>query len=278
MRRLRWVICGLALLGATPQARGADLSDFGGFLRGSSTAPSSCCITWNGFYAGGHIGATWAGTDFSGATRSLVAFMLRNTAIENEQHVSDWATLGKQDTSGSSWGGFAGYQAQWDVAVIGIEGGYSRTNMHMSQSDGLRRVFSTSNGYSNDVQVTGTASARLTDYGTIRLKAGWAIGNFLPYGFVGFGLGRVDVSRSATVVATGFDTTGSGNPPYSFTQTSTEARTGVFTYGYTAGAGLDVALMQNVFVRGEYEYIYFGDINDLKMGVHTLRVGAGLKF
>jgi outer membrane immunogenic protein len=277
MRRLRWVICAIAILGAAPQARGADLSDFGGMLRGSSTAPS-CCITWNGVYAGGHVGAAWSGTDFANATQSLVSFMLRNTAIENEQRVSDWATLGKQDTSGSSWGGFIGYQAQWDVAVIGVEAGYSMTNMHMSASDGLRRVFSTSNGYSNDVQVTGTASLRLTDYGTVRLKAGWAAGNFLPYAFVGFAFGRADVERRATVVATGVDTTGSGNPPYSFTQTSTENRNGMWAYGYTGGAGLDVALMQNVFVRGEYEYIYFGDISDLRTSVHTLRLGAGLKF
>ena len=46
------------------------------------------------------------------ATRpsSLVAFILRNTTIEAEHHVSDWTTLGKADTSATSWGGFVGYQ------------------------------------------------------------------------------------------------------------------------------------------------------------------------
>src|SRR5262245_65833162 len=98
MRRMRWLLCGVAIVGMTPQARAADLP----FLRGSNTVVASqCCITWEGFYFGGQVGATLGGADFSSATRSLIQFMLRNTTIENEAPISDWRLLGKADTTAS---------------------------------------------------------------------------------------------------------------------------------------------------------------------------------
>src|SRR5215207_2380200 len=84
MRRMRWLLCGLAVIGMARQAPAADLSEM--FLRGSSTiisAPGG--VTWEGFYFGGQVGATVSGADFSTASRSLIQFMLRETTIENEQ-------------------------------------------------------------------------------------------------------------------------------------------------------------------------------------------------
>jgi outer membrane immunogenic protein len=272
---MRWLMCALLVAGST---QGAAAADFGlPILRGSTyevTGPTR----WDGFYVGAQAGGTWSGTDFANSTKSLVSFILRNTTIESEQHVSDWTTLGKADTSGTSYGGFIGYQMQWDEAVIGIEANYNRTNMSTSASDTMRRTFSTSDGYSNDVQVTGTSSIRITDYGTARFRAGWAAGNFMPYAFVGVAAGRADVTRSARVIASGFDTTGSGNPPYSSDITNSAVMSGAFAYGWTTGFGLDLAVMQCFFVRGEYEYVQFGAFNDLKTHIHTARLAAGVKF
>ena len=38
-----------------------------------------------------------------------------------------------------------------------------------------------------------------TDFGTMRARAGFIMDRFLPYAFAGAALGRVDVSRSATL-------------------------------------------------------------------------------
>jgi opacity protein-like surface antigen len=116
---------------------------------------------------------------------------------------------------------------------------------------------------------------RITDYGTFRVRGGWAADCFMPYGFVGLALGRADVTRSARVIASG---TAAGLPPYAFDQTNAVTKTGDFAYGYAAGLGLDIAVFQNMFVRGEYEYVQFGEFNDLKTHIHTARVAAGLKF
>jgi len=48
--------------------------------------------------------------------------------------------------------------------------------------------------------------------------------------------------------------------------------------GFTAGAGVDIALTQNIFLRGEYQYAWFVDFNGHKFNVNTIRGGAGVKF
>lgn len=270
MRRMRWLLCGLAIIGMAPQARAADMP----WLRGSNTiVATQCCTTWDGFYFGAQVGATVSGADFSSATRSLLQFMLRETTIENEQPVSDWRLLGKADTTASHFGGFVGYNWQWDQAVVGVEGNYNRTDFHLSSTDAMRRIFSTSDGV-NDVQINGTASVRMTDYGTVRARGGWAIGSFMPYMTLGLAAGRADVSRSVLLTARD-----PANPAVIlFQETTSETKSGALAYGYAAGFGLDMALMQNVFVRAEYEYVKFGWFNDINMHIHSARVGAGLKF
>ena len=275
MRRMRWLLCGLAFIGAAQQAGAADLGE--SFLRGSSTViDTNSGVTWDGAYFGAHFGGAASGTDFSGATRSLVAFLLRNTSIEDEGHVSGWTTLSKGDTTGISYGGFAGYNMQWDQAVLGVEANYNRTSLMMSANDTMRRLFSTSDGYNNDVRVDAGSSIHITDYGTLRMRGGWAAGNFMPYGFVGFALGRADVTNSALTVESGTSTT--GKPPYAASHQTAVTQTGDFAYGFATGLGVDYALMQNIFVRAEYEYVQFGQFNDLKTHIHTARIGGGLKF
>ena len=58
----------------------------------------------------------------------------------------------------------------------------------------------------------------------------------------------------------------------------TQQKCSAFAYGYAAGFGVDICVWNNLFVRGEYEYMQFGAFKDVNMHVHTARVGAGLKF
>jgi len=272
--RLRWLLCGFVMFGAAQQARAADFGE--GFLRGSTVvAAPACCNRWDGIYVGGQVGQAWTGTDFGNSTRSLVAFLLRNTTIENEMHPSNWTTLGKADTGGLSYGAFAGWQTQWEGAVVGVEASYSRTNLKTSSGDSMSRSFTTSDGYFNNVQVDASSKLTITDYATLRARGGWAAGNFMPYGFIGVAVGRGDLEKTARVRATG---SRAGSPDYAFDETKTEGKTGAFAFGYTAGVGIDWALMQNIFVRAEYEYINFGSFYDLNTHIQTVRLGAGVKF
>jgi opacity protein-like surface antigen len=46
----------------------------------------------------------------------------------------------------------------------------------------------------------------------------------------------------------------------------------------TTGLGTDVALTSNLFVRGEFEYIFFAPVNGIQVSMWSARVGAGVKF
>jgi opacity protein-like surface antigen len=267
--RLRLLLCGVVLIGISTHAGAADLGD--SFLRGSSTtmnAPGAA--RWDGFYFGAQVGATYSGADFTGATRSLVGNILRESTLY-EFGVADWNVLSKADTSGSSIGGFFGYNAQWDDAVVGLELNYNRTSLAMASTASIGRQPA---GFPEIVYIDGNASMRFTDYGTARVRGGWTVGSVLPYGFVGVALGRADVSRSATVNLVNL----SRGPGPFFTQAQTDSKLGDFAYGYTAGLGIDICLVSNLFVRAEYEYVQFGAFNEIKAHIHTARVGAGVKF
>jgi len=91
---MRWVICALVvagmMLGPAPNAFAGDFD----MLRGSQSVGPATYTRWSGFYGGANFSYSNASTDFSGATRSLVAFSLRELALENEQHPSQWQVLG----------------------------------------------------------------------------------------------------------------------------------------------------------------------------------------
>jgi opacity protein-like surface antigen len=54
-------------------------------------------------------------------------------------------------------------------------------------------------GDTDAVSITGSGSVSNLDFLSLRARAGWVLGNFLPYGFVGFALGRADIAVAANV-------------------------------------------------------------------------------
>jgi outer membrane immunogenic protein len=277
MRRL---LVAFGLIGLVSHAFAADYEL--PTLRGSETfvpAPPTF-FRWAGIYAGGQVGFGSAHMDFSRATRSLVAFSLRELALENEVHPSGWQVLGTADNGAANAGGFFGYNSQWDDLILGVEVNYSRTSYSANApiSPVARRTSAGGNVY--DVTITGSASMHITDVATVRGRAGYVMGSFLPYVMGGVAFGRADVTRSGT--ASGVqnpDALPPGPPlPVPFTFGSSESKTGAFTYGWTAGFGVDVMVLPNVFVRGEYEFVSFTQLSEITASISTGRVGAAFKF
>ena len=271
MRRSLVALCLLAFMTPT-HAQEFDVPT----LRGSSpfipVAPKY--TRWAGFYFGGQVGQSSAEMNFEGATKDLIGFLLRNSALENSQHPSEWTTLGKANPSGVSYGVFAGYNVQFSDVIFGIDLHYNRSGFAASAPvTPIRRVV-VADGTAYDVTVEGNASMRITDYGGARLRAGWILGNFLPYGTFGFALGRANISRSAHVF--GIEDPGGTNTPFDFF--TSDNKNAAFLYGWSAGGGMDVMLMPNFFVRGEIEYTWFTTVQGIQSQIGTARVGAGWKF
>lgn len=268
--------CALGLFVAATPSLAADFPVLRGTTGPFLSAPTY--FPWNGFYIGGQGTLASATTQFTGGTGDLIAYILRNTALEDEARVSQWTTLSDSSTSGGGWGGFIGYNAQWDDAIFGLELNYTRTDFFMDTSDSLGRSYTVSTGYWYNVLVDAEASVRVTDIGSLRLRGGWAAYAVMPYAFVGVAAARANVTRTATVAADGTDISGAGRPPVGGVYTRSDNRDRVFTYGFSAGGGIDWALLPNLFLRAEYEFMRFSDLNGMVVDISMGRAGLGLKF
>jgi outer membrane immunogenic protein len=295
---MRRVMIGLGLLGLAQSAHAADLP----YLRGSNVPT----YHWGGFYGGLQVGYSSAAYDFSNGVSSLLSFILSGyPSLASD--VSNWNVFGQANTSAVSYGGFVGYNAEWEGVILGVEFNYDRTSLFQSVSNTASGPDSTPFNLSpaeyytfNNVTVNGSTSVRITDMATLRGRAGWEAGAFLPYAFAGIALGRADVTQSARASATYTDwvntctTTlgvvscafqpvlipGTTVPlvrPLSFAPQSS-SQSGKFVYGGAGGLGLDMVLTSNVFVRLEWEYLLFQPIDGIHANVNSLRTALGFLF
>ena len=264
---MRVAIIMSTVLGLVTNALAADLDD--GVIRGSSGYQPGVPVyyRWNGAYAGGQIGYTTGQFNFTNATDPQV-LLITGQALTFTNPIT-----GKDNTSAAAYGAFVGVNSQWDDVILGGELSYNHTHL-LGASSGAFLVKLP--GDANTYTLTGTASANILDYATIRGRMGYAFSRFLPYAFAGVAVAHADLSRVTSL-------SGPVNtpviPPVSFTpQTVGQNQQSSFLYGYTLGAGMDMALMPNVFVRSEYEFIQFGGFMASRANLHSARIGAGVQF
>ena len=234
---------------------------------------------WSGLYFGGQFGMTSGNFNPGNATGSMVAHLLRNTTIESEAGISQLPQLARVSTNGTAFGGFVGFNQQWEDAIIGLEMTYSIGKLAARSTDTIARSYTTSDGYRNDVTLNSAASVTLRDYGTVRARAGHVMGRFLPYAQVSAAIGRADVSRRVSVALSATDVTNVPPlPDINFNAVASESKKDAFLYGMGAGVGLDVAITPHIFLRGEYDYVQFFPFKGMTLGIHSARVGAAVKF
>ncbi len=284
---MRCLLIALGLIASLSGALAADY-DLPPTLRGSeSLVPTPPTFTvWRGVYAGLQGGYSNIGASFGTGVNDLAASIVRNTVLE--PIVQNLATLPKGNSNGTSFGGFFGYNTEWEGAILGFEINYSRVWINVGASATIPPLL-----YSNDagappghhfvygINESGSETVRITDLATFRARAGWIAGQFLPYGFIGLAVARTDVNRSATVLWTRTDTpddplatplNGSGGG------TATDVQNGGFYFGYTGGIGMDVFLMPSVFLRGEWEYVQIPNVKSMSVNLNTFRAAVGVKF
>ncbi len=268
MRRI--LFAAVMMVGAVQSASAADLPILrGGFSEGLMPPP---VVDWQGVYIGGHAGTGRSDMNFTGATRSVIASLLAYTEVEEQMRVSDWPLMGKESSRGNGIGGFIGYNSQWDDVVVGVELNYMHGKFGGASADSMSRRLATTSGI-HDITATSAAAIAINDIGTVRARAGYVWGVFLPYIFGGVAFGQADILRAATI--TGTIDRGAG-PVLLQPLSATESQKSHLLYGYTAGLGVDVNLMAGLFLRAEWEYIRFTSVIDTN--VNTVRAGLGYKF
>lgn len=281
---LRAGLAALALILAAPA--GALAADMPEFLRGSYTPAYT---SWEGFYVGAQAGKTFGSADFGNADNSLVSYMLANTELQGI--VSNFTTLPKSSTGSASYGAFIGYNWQWDDVILGGELNYNHMSVGLGAQDTLGPILvpgaNLPDGSSvlYSVTVTSAASVSIHDIVTARARAGWTFDRYMPYGFAGVAIGRADTSRFATLAGSTKTTTSTATPPVVTTgalilprDPQTDNRDGVIAYGFTAGLGIEAAVMRNLFVRAEWEFVEFPNISDMRVSTNSVRAAVGMKF
>lgn len=244
---------------------------------------------WRGFYVGGQFGYSDATADFSNSTQAPIAYSLRELALENEFAPSNWPVLGTASQGAAGFGGFVGYNTEYITEyakiVLGVEANYDQASLSVvAPNSPITRVTpADSQGNTYLVNITGSGTVTNLDFGTLRARAGWALGNFLPYAFAGVVIGHANVNISETTIVEQNPPTpitgacGAGSPPcYAFPGTA--GKDTEWMYGLTAGAGLDFALTNNIFLRAEYEFVQFESVAGTNVEVNSFRAGAGFKF
>lgn len=209
----------------------AEAADPPDFLRGPLGHPAPA-VDWSGYYVGLH----------GAMGRTELNFTEGMGALPGAD------PLGKESSSSSGFGGFVGYNAQWDEALLGVELNYTYGDFGGSKTVTVGPL-------------TTFGSIDIDHMATARFRAGWAPGMFMPYIFGGVAFGIADVARTVT---------NGGVVIGSIVQ---DSRT---VYGYAGGAGVELLVFGNAFLRAEFEYSKFAAPIDT--GITTGRVGFGWKF
>ena len=261
------------MCGVAAGAQAADLSDLP-ILRGGLTEGfSRSSVNWQGVYVGGQVSKGAADMDFTNTTRDMMATLVNNSALETQFNATNWTFLGNAHAaSNTAYGGFVGYNFQWSEALLGIELNYSH-GAFAASSRGSQTRQVTSDDVTTSVTALAEASMRVTDFGSLRARGGYAIGSFLPYGFIGVGLGQADIRRRVEIDVV-YTSPGVTNPQTPLVLANNA--NSKFVTGFAGGLGVDVMLCAGLFMRAEWEYIRFTESVDAT--VNTARVGLGYKF
>ena len=272
---MRKILMAAMLMASLQGVQAADMPDYA--LRGGYNDASSRRPTWEGLYVGGQASYGANDMDFLNSGQDLLAKLLNNIDVEQQYNISKWPLGGKSSQRNSGFGGFVGYNMQWEDVVIGPEMSYIHGEFSGSSSGSQSRTFFFPTDYVTTATLSSSSSMTIKDYGSLRLRGGYTFGDFLTYAFAGAALGRADIVRSANYRLFYQYTGTSGLPNLGPSNRSlNEDGRDHFIYGYSAGLGFDMMLLSNLFLRAEYEYLRFTSPVDTM--ISSVRVGLGYKF
>lgn len=182
-------------------------------------APIPYAFSWTGFYVGANIGYGFGGEDEVGAHAPSVGVSVNNIA--------------KFDDSGVFGGVQAGYNYQIGSFVVGLEADI--------QGSGISDKFSKTITAAG-IPFATSGKSDITWFGTLRPRVGYAWDRILVYGTGGLAFGGVDYRVSGDAGALG----------------RVDMKSDDTRVGWTAGAGIEYAFLDNWSTKLEYKYVNFG--------------------
>ena len=179
--------------------------------------------------------------------------------------------------------GFIGYNWLWEDVVLGLELDYTHMKDKLLFSDSYSDARRRDRGNSIDnIAFSTSARSKLGDFGILKLRMGYPIGRFLPYATAGLVVGKQRISGSYNSVYTEFSVDPNTGAINGITSGPTARNAAIGKSGYNLGgafgAGVDYALMDNLFLRAEYQWIGMTDYRGARTTANSFRLGAGVKY
>jgi opacity protein-like surface antigen len=227
---------------------------------------------WGGLYGGIHVGYSSSTMNTQNSAVDLATQAYRNSSA---QALATSIAYLPTDFSAQtpSYGGFIGANWVWDDVVLGLEAEYSGFNPTMKDSGSYAAARYTGTpgqpGY-QAVDFSATATTKLTSYGILKVRAGYAMGRLLPFATLGLAVGRGEVNATYTSF---YSDNNFQNVPL-----NAASKHSGYMVGGSAGVGVDWLITDNVFARAEYTYVGFADFHGMSTTLHTIKAGIGIKY
>jgi len=224
-----WLVCAAMAAQCATSAFAADLP--------VKVQPVAPVYNWTGFYIGASGGWIWNDTDLNINVTGPAA----SAAAQN--------AIGRSFGLGNAYSWFGGAQAgyNWQMNpawVFGVEADIS--GMDISVSNSTANLIPVVGAGSQDL--TTTASRKLDWLGTVRARVGWAgINNLLFYGTGGLAYGGGNTTIGVASIS------GVGGAPFNLVSQDSSIRV-----GWTAGAGIEMAISPNLTFKWEALYYDLG--------------------
>lgn len=195
-------------------------------------------VLWSGFYAGVFGGYAWGDVEFE--DNGLDNFCDDN---DNDEDISACPGSINADVDGWLGGLFIGYNWNAGNFVFGVEGDLAYADIHGFEEDG-------------DEDPADAIDAHIDALGTLRARVGYAFGNFLLFGTGGLAVAHVDYIAG--------DRNGDGGPDsdrFANFDDDEQVTLHGWEYGWTLGAGAEMAINNRWSVRADYLYIDLGEVD-----------------
>ena len=187
-------------------------------------------FSWSGCYVGANAG--WMGNNSTLNSRPSGQFLLQSPAI------NALATTSYDLKESAFIGGVVyGCQSQFGQVVLGLDSDFDWTGIDKS----ITTFYPPAPPW---LAHTDTVTHKLRWLSTTRARIGWAQDRWMIFAAGGLATGRVSSSSSAQSIEGIF---------YGSRSTT--------RWGWTIGGGIEYALTQNWFLRGEYMYVDLGSFD-----------------
>jgi outer membrane immunogenic protein len=238
-----------AVAAAAAASSGAMAAD----LTVKAPPPPVPVSTWQGFYLGGSVGASWlhATQDDTAAVGSTTSFASLNPANNFPLNVTTGGAVTTANGAGFLGGLNLGFNFQSGNFVYGVEGSFSWVGSTSASSNGtIVNQAGYPSTYAGTRTNNGTAfsSSKVSELATLRARFGIDFNGTLPYLTTGVAWGHIQ--NTFTISGAGY----TGGAPTTATATQTS-----WVPGIVLGGGIEHKLTQNLTIRGEIMWVGFAD-------------------